>query len=154
MECQFIEQISLLIDGELNEADARQIRAHLATCAVCQQAQADFLSLRQAVQAAPHAPDAIAQQRTLTRILTNERTPLWRRKIAMPAPAFALLMLAFVALSFWMVASRINPAPQTGVQISPPSRREVTQNAASAFDLSKFDRGERAVIYTSPRPTQ
>src|SRR6185436_14604437 len=46
MTCSFTEKISSLIDGELSPAEAREVERHLVTCAQCEEARADFLSLR------------------------------------------------------------------------------------------------------------
>ena len=59
MSCSFTEKISLLIDGELSAAEARDVERHLVTCMQCAEARADFLSLRSQINsfeaAAPRA---------------------------------------------------------------------------------------------------
>jgi anti-sigma factor RsiW len=151
MDCTFTEKVSLLIDGELNESEARQTERHLASCAVCRQAQEDFLRLRQKIQAYPLEPDLQAQQRAINHILKARRPSVWRRRIALPVPALALLALLFIALSVWAISLRLSkPAPQTTrVQIVKPE--DLPPTPATVYDLSRFDKGERPVIYTSRR---
>ena len=43
MSCYLTEKISLLIDGELPQAEAREIERHLVTCSECHQTREDFL---------------------------------------------------------------------------------------------------------------
>jgi hypothetical protein len=46
MGCDNTEKISLLIDGELTNEEARSLEVHLSTCTQCNQVRADFLGLR------------------------------------------------------------------------------------------------------------
>jgi hypothetical protein len=151
MDCKFTEQISLLIDGELNDDEARAVRSHLSGCVICQRAQEDFLLLRRKIQAYQPESDVNAQRQAMAQMLQTVRTPFWRKQIALPAPAFALLILAFVAVSVWAIVSRLNPSPPPLVKTEPPIGKPEIQPSVKGFDLSKFDQGERAVIYTANR---
>jgi anti-sigma factor RsiW len=151
MDCKFIEDVSLLMDGELSSDRARQIQSHLLTCAICQQAQADFLLLRQEIQDYQHKPDASAQRQVLRNIPDNERVPFWRGKIALPVPALALMLLLFVALSLWATYLRVSKLPQPTATSQPAKPSGNQSDSTNTFDLSRFDKGERAVIYTTRR---
>jgi anti-sigma factor RsiW len=151
MDCQFTEQLSLLIDGELNDDEARQVRGHLSACAICQRAQEDFLLFRRKIQEYQPESDVNTQRQAMAQMLQTVRTPFWRKQIALPVPAFALLILAFVAVSVWAIASRLNLSPPPLVKTEPPIGKPDIQPPQKGFNLSKFDQGERAVIYTANR---
>jgi hypothetical protein len=151
MDCKFTENVSLLIDGELSSDQARQVQSHLLSCAICQQAQEDFLLLRQEIQDYQRESDVSLQRQVLRNILGTERVPFWRRKIALPVPALALMLLLFVALSLWVIYLRNSKSPQPTAKSHPAKPPENGAASASAFDLSRFDKGERAVIYTTRR---
>jgi Putative zinc-finger len=69
MKCVWTQKVSLLIDGELDRAEAREVERHLDTCGDCREAQADFLSLRRQIADYRIDLDAFAGQRALKRIL-------------------------------------------------------------------------------------
>ena len=56
MSCNLAEKVSLLIDGELPQIEARAVEHHLLECAECQQVRADFISLRSGIDAYVAAP--------------------------------------------------------------------------------------------------
>jgi anti-sigma factor RsiW len=153
MDCKFTEQVSLLIDGELSADEARQIESHLTGCAICQRAREEFLLMRQEIQAYRPQLDLSVRRQALESLLQGNRPPFWRRKIALPVPAFALLLLAFVAFAVWAISSR-NRAPQPAVKGTEFGSRaiiEPVEPVARGYDLSKFDQGQRAVIYKTTR---
>lgn len=156
MNCEWTEKVSLLMDGELMLEEAAKASAHLAACETCQEAQADFLQLRELVQDYP-APGLFAQRRALASILgaesAPERLPLWKRRIAVPAPIFALLFGAVLMLGALIVASRFSslPKPTSPLQNQPP-RANVAEDGPRSMDFSAFDRGGRAVIYVVRQP--
>jgi hypothetical protein len=153
MSCNFTEKVSQWIDGELAAEEAEQVNLHVAACTICQRTQEDFLLLREQIGQYSIKRDHAAERRALAEILGTERVPLWRRKIALPAPAFALIVLLIVALSAWTIATRatkssLQPAIQSANHaMEKPSE----QTAKDGVDFSRFDRGERAVIYTLRR---
>jgi anti-sigma factor RsiW len=153
MSCNFTEKVSQWIDGELVAEEAEQVQLHVSACAICQRAQEDFFLLREQISEYPIKRDHAAERRTLAGILGTERVPLWRRKVALPAPAFALVVLLIVALSAWMIATRATKSPlQTAVQSTNPAvEKPSAQTAKDNVDFSRFDRGERAVIYAARR---
>jgi anti-sigma factor RsiW len=155
MDCKFTEKISSLMDGELSDAEARQLQLHLPACPNCRQAQADFHLLRQEIQDYRSAVDLGAQRRLLDNLLNDaaplrhERVPFWRRRIALPVPALAVMALLFMALSLWAIYPRTTQPPQQSFVI-PPAKTDRGPEA-NPFDLSRFDKGGRAVIYTARR---
>lgn len=151
MDCQFTEKISLWIDGELSDDEASQIQLHLLACAMCQQTQEDFLLLRQEIRDYRRDSDVSAQRQAMRNLLDAKTIPFWRRKIALPVPALALIFLLFVALSLWAAYLRSTKSPTTTTTIQPLETPDKAPVSASAFDLSRFDKGERAVIYTARR---
>ena len=147
MSCNYTEKLSLLMDGELERDEAEQVTLHLSSCLICQQAQADFLSLREQIKSHPYEPDASAQRQAIKRILNSERLPFWERRIALPVPIFSLMLLALFALVAWSAYVRATRPARIEHATSP------VDNAPSqaGIDLSRFDKGERAVIYTIKR---
>lgn len=69
MVCDFTEEVSLLIDGELPPHEAARLGAHVEGCAACQQAREAFLLLRQGLRSYDLVPDTHAQSRALAAIL-------------------------------------------------------------------------------------
>jgi anti-sigma factor RsiW len=155
MNCHFTEKISLLVDGELGEEEAKQLNAHLLTCKDCRLSHADFLRLRSHLRAYSSLLDSVAQRRALSRILGSENPPAWKRSIRLPVPAFALLLAAVIALSLWLMSVRQSVQAPAETK----ANKIVTMPAASrdsedALDLARFDRGERAAIYKVRRTGQ
>jgi hypothetical protein len=74
MNCDWTSKISSLIDGELSAEEAAPLQAHLRTCAACQSAQEDFLTLRQQITSYQSQTSAVAQQHALQNILANNTT--------------------------------------------------------------------------------
>lgn len=157
MNCHFTEKVSLLVDGELGEEEAKELNAHLLTCKDCRLSHADFLRLRSHLRAYSSAPDSLAQRRALSRILSSKNPPPWKRSIRLPVPAFALLLVAVIALSLWLISVR-QPGQATSQAETRPVKI-VAMPAASrdpedALDLARFDRGERAAIYKVRRTSK
>lgn len=149
MRCDFLEKVSLLIDGELTPVEADQIRVHLSSCRICQHTERDFMRLRHSIRSHEFASDLLAQRQTLWRIVALKNVPLWRRKIAVPAPVVALVVVVLAALGTWVgfsgaAGSLRRTSERTGEQ-------GAIRPSEDGFDLSRFDRGERAVIYKTPR---
>jgi Putative zinc-finger len=148
MSCDISEKVSLLIDGELAAWETEQVRKHLSVCRVCSQMERDFLALRDQIRSFELEADPMAQKQALSNVLGSQRVPLWRRRIAMPAPVFALVVVVVLSLCAWvlLVVGRRSPAADVRAANAPaqPQRDQPTQGA---IDLSRYDRGERAVIY-------
>jgi anti-sigma factor RsiW len=71
MGCEFTEEVSLLVDGELPPHEAARLRAHVEACAGCRQARDAFLLLRQELRSYELTPDPHAQSKALAAILSD-----------------------------------------------------------------------------------
>ena len=125
MDCDFTEDVSLLVDGELAPQEAARLGAHVEGCAACKQARESFLLLRRELRAYEHAPDPNVQRATLASILNSPTPPrrsapaLWAGlaeafsfRSLRPAHVAALaLLLTGIALGLlWLKGSR-TPRP-------------------------------------------
>lgn len=146
MSCDFTERVSLLVDGELAPAEVEQTRKHLTECLVCHQMEQDFLGLRDQIRSYEIETEPLAQRQTLRNVLASQKVPLWQRRIALPAPVFALVVVAVLALGTWVLFIRglRSAAPDVRVTNAPA---QTGQPEPGGVDFSHYDRGERAVIY-------
>jgi len=108
MSCNFTEKISSLIDGELTQAEAREVERHLLSCGECEQLRADFLNLRSEIAGFETSLQPVVQNRALKKILSTERrTPVrglqW--SFATQAFAFVALLIAGAVLSLSLFPS-------------------------------------------------
>ena len=139
MECRFVEQVSLYVDGELDAAKRSRVETHLGSCEACRRARDEFLAVRGRVAGLDAPLDRVAQQRALRDILAHPAAPFWRRRIAVPFPVAASVVVALVAavVAIGMLGSR---APE-----GPPAA-PLTTSAPAGIDLSRFDRGGRPAV--------
>jgi|WetSurMetagenome_2_1015567.scaffolds.fasta_scaffold189458_2 anti-sigma factor RsiW len=104
MNCEWYEeQISALIDHEVDDAQSAEIFSHLGTCPSCRSFLASTQRLRTIL--ANHAdtvPATLdARIRSISRMkvfggvasILHRRMAWWKHQVAIPAPAFALLLL-------------------------------------------------------------
>lgn len=85
MNCDFTEDVSQLLDGELPPREAARLRAHLDGCVACQEAQETFQLLRQELNSYVPATEPHAQSRMLASIL-GERPPALNGSAAPAGP--------------------------------------------------------------------
>ena len=171
MDCkEFRELLDLYADGELSLEATLSARAHLEECAACGRAERQLALLRRTVKRVVNEreppPELVRDVGRIARPAwrrlrphpragrqaVNEgagvKLPFWKKKIAVPAPAFALLVIALLALASRSISTRpaaLSPALLPGarkVAPTPPASARVT-----GLDLTQFDRGERAAIY-------
>ncbi len=97
MSCSFTEKISSLIDGELAQAEAREVERHVLTCAECEQVKADFLSLRSQIAGFETAANPAITNRELNRILSRgDRASARGLRWGWSTPAIAFATLVIV----------------------------------------------------------
>jgi hypothetical protein len=78
MDCDFTEEVSLLVDGELAPPEAARLGAHIEGCAACRQARESFLLLRRELRSYDWAPDPNVQRAALASILKAPAAPRGR----------------------------------------------------------------------------
>lgn len=122
MTCSRLEDTSALFDGELDALQAEHARAHVRQCGECARFEADSLRLRTSLRDLG-AANAVAAT-----------PPWWRRRIAIPLPLLANLVLAVIVLAAVLLVRMPRPA------VAP---------AASTFE--DFDAGRPPVVYVRPR---
>jgi hypothetical protein len=153
MNCDFSEKVSLLIDRELSPSEVEQMRKHLTVCQVCQQVEQDFLGLGHQIKSYEFDADPTAQRQTLWKVLASQSVPLWRKKIAVPAPVFALALVALLAFGAWsmFVRTTYQSPVQLDRRIGSVPAEGTANTEPGTLDLSRFDRGERAILYKEHR---
>src|SRR5690242_5788758 len=95
MDCDFTEEVSLLVDGELAPHEAARLGAHVEGCAACRQARESFLLLRQELRSYEWAPDSDVQRAALSSILNANTSTRGRASgfFGSLAEAFSVLRL-------------------------------------------------------------
>ena len=125
MSCSFTEKISSLIDGELSQAEAREVERHVLNCSQCEQVRADFLNLRSQIARYESSLEPTVQNRALKKILGPRRSAGWRWAFATPAVAFATLLIAaaIIGLLFYRSKWQSKRAQQseTTAQVQTPA---------------------------------
>lgn len=151
MSCELTGKVSALVDEELDEREAESLREHIGACEVCRQAQREFLLLRSAIKSYTSGEPSDARERLLKQILVSDYVPFWKRRVALPVPALALLLLAVLFTGGWWLTSRFfkRAAPPAGI-VREEKKEAATPPAPQTgdeIDLARFDHGGRAVIY-------
>src|SRR5436190_12868993 len=107
MSCSFTEKISSLIDGELSQAEAREVERHVLSCSDCQQLRADFLSLRSQIAGYQSSLEPTVQNRALKKLLApRSRRAGLQWAFSAPAVAFATLLIAGAIISLLFYQSK------------------------------------------------
>ena len=156
MSCDFTEKISLLIDGELSEHEAREVQRHLTGCAACQEARADFLSFRSEISSYGASLNPAAQADALNRILGQSTdqsrvTPVkpklgWSWSFASRAVAFASLILVAALIGFIVFRTAQNNDSSIAQKNPAPVPSPAAPSVASATP--------DATPLASPEPSQ
>jgi len=150
MDCKvFRESLDLYADGELAPEAEADARLHLSECASCRRAEAELLRLRHALKrtVAQHEPPPELVRRVEALTGAHGQRRLWQMRISLPAPVFALLLVA--ALFVGLVGASLRRAPQSRQSASSPERQPIApaDTVPGGLDLARFDHGERATIY-------
>lgn len=171
MDCkEFREALDLYVDGELTPQASLSARAHLDVCTACRRVEQQLAALRRAVKRVvnQHEPPselahdvfAIMKQgrrQSIPRLPGRRPTmiegagtkiPFWQKKIAIPAPAFALVLIAVAVLSGWVISMRPgSPSLTVPTGVKQAATGPSASPGLKGFDLTRFDRGEPAAIY-------
>ena len=117
MNCNFTEKVSSLIDGELTQAEMREVERHLVTCGECQQMRADFLNLRSQIVNFETSLQPTVQNRALKKILSAERRrPTLRLEWSFgKAVAFASLLITGAILGLLLYQSSNSRVPHSEI---------------------------------------
>jgi anti-sigma factor RsiW len=123
----YVEAISAYIDRELDDDAGAELFSHLATCVSCRRSFASLSALHIQISStpAPEVPSSLDR-----RIHRLHATPaarasrlnatvhsLWSRRLSVPAPAFAILLLAATAtLLISLLLLRTTPPQPAGEQ--------------------------------------
>ena len=122
MSCSFTEKISSLIDGELAQAEAREVERHVLTCAECEQVKADFLSLRSQIAGFESAANPAITNRELNRILSRgDRASARGLRWGWSTPAIAFATLVIVGTIIGLIWSLNTDSNQSVAHLPSPT---------------------------------
>ena len=123
----YVEAISAYIDRELDDDAGAELFAHLGTCISCRQSFASLSVLHAQLgnTPAPEVPSTLDRRihrlhatpaARVARLQTNVRS-FWSRRLSVPAPAFAIVLLAATAtLLISLLLLRTSPPRPAGEQ--------------------------------------
>jgi anti-sigma factor RsiW len=97
LEAKFIEYL----DGRAKPADRREVEEHLAACAKCHEAAAEFSAIWTALDDVPELSVSPSFDARLRARIAGEPVR-WRMWAWMPSPRLSLATAALVALSVWI----------------------------------------------------
>jgi hypothetical protein len=124
MSCNFTEKISALIDGELTQAEAREVERHWRNCSDCEQLRADFLNLRSQIAGCESSLQPEVSHSALKKILTPERRVRargWQWSFGTQAVAFATLLVVGTIMGLMFYQSKHEPYQQSVADVQTPS---------------------------------
>ena len=161
MNCGFTEKISSLIDGELPAAEAREVERHLFTCSQCEEARADFLSLRSQISSFEASLPAEVQNRALAKILAQRGASgarvTWNWNWGYAAVALASIAIVALIIGFAFnqtppeIASQINPVSASSPEAKPSPTAEPQQKPESP-QQQPTPKPRRAAPVREPKP--
>jgi len=137
MNCDCTEKISALMDGELPSSEARELERHLLNCVECQDARADFLSLRSQISDFPVSFAPVAQREALSRILGKEKVESgsrgsgWRWLFNPAVAAFASLLIVGLVIAL-LVYPRLKSKPAENSEIAVNGGKKNGPSASSS----------------------
>ncbi|MBR3084102.1 MAG: zf-HC2 domain-containing protein [Oscillospiraceae bacterium] len=98
------EQLSALLDGELDEAETRQVRAHLARCPDCRAFYAAMQELSGLLE--PEAPPAALHAGIMARFDQRERVLARQKRLGRLRPLFSLAAAAAILVGTVLTLGR------------------------------------------------
>lgn len=167
MNCEeFRERLGRYVDGELAAAAEDEAREHLRVCPSCTKAAAGLRHLKSSLKRVVnrHQPPRELEREVLRALRSRARgevtrgarahdesprdgTPVWRAKVSVPLPFFALLLVSLVALAGWLLFARAPARKEVSTKRPSLSASPApTREASGGFDFSRYYHGERASI--------
>jgi len=146
MNCDRMEEISRLIDGEMAPAEARLVERHLDQCAGCRQVRADFLTFRRQITNYQSGVDAVATRQALAKVMSppGDSTSTQRRANRGPRrhfplglgqirfnPAFVTALALLLTGTIAFVIYRSHQESRPGASLSPVGRESAVNSSAA-----------------------
>jgi len=147
MQCDWSEEVSLLLDDELTSGRESEVRRHLLGCPSCVALVREWTELRESLGDLGDEPSSGAIEKAFDAVLRRSRSRFWHRRIQLPLPLAAAIALA-AGLSLLWFGLRGAPADRPeveGVLVVSPTDPD-TDSA-----LDRYDRGEPPALYTRKR---
>jgi predicted anti-sigma-YlaC factor YlaD len=159
MDCkEFREVLDLYVDGELSAESMLAGQSHLKGCTGCSRVARQLGLLRNSVKRVVNQFDppvelvdkiaAVASPGwlRLLRGLPRSAQVVWRQKVSVPMPAFALVLAVIMTLGIWMISRRAAATPPESLRRPSVVNTEAPAPESRGLDFTQFDRGERAAI--------
>ncbi len=143
MDCRTAgEALSPWIDGELPEAEAAAVAAHLATCDACRRRRALLAGIGAAIRELPAERVSATFEDAWLRRLAAGRRPVPRRRMVLVAAGLA----AVLGAGWWLRPER--PATGLGVIARAPKTPERRAAGVPALDCGLGRTGGRCRVET------
>lgn len=137
MDCDVTPILSAYLDGELDDAERARVSAHIETCGSCQATLEDFRSVGLAAAGYTSASGPFDGRRALATVLARGRTPVWRRRVSVPAAALPVVAVLAATGAFMLTRN-----------VSAPTASRPAPQVTGA--ILRFDRGRPPTIAVIP----
>ncbi|MBN1686311.1 MAG: zf-HC2 domain-containing protein [Spirochaetales bacterium] len=158
--CPEKDILSAFFDGELDERFVSMIEAHLSECDSCREILAGFEDVRTVLHDA-EIPDCAPSKRLAWSFLSDKFSslyprPVWKRRLLIPAPAMAAVLLLVLVLGAGLMVSIFNRRDDFGFDTVTRTHFENVQFASFEQIIEYLDaRGNGgALIFTLPQDTR
>lgn len=141
MSCEMEPKVSLLIDGELADAERVDVEAHLKHCAACRQVRRDFLHLSETIRSHRVEPRGSTSD-ALDALLSTAHGGFWKRRVSVPLPLATAATVTVLVLGAWAALQQLTPAAP-----AVPADVTLATSDAEVNLLDRYDGGLPAVLY-------
>ena len=151
--------LSAYFDGELKRRFCFELEAHVAECESCSQILEDFRALSSSLCNEP-VPETTENKEETWQLLRKRfsslyPTPVWKRRLQIPAPVIAVMAVLVILLGVGLLFSLGSPRAYSPFDTVTGTRFESAEYATFEEIIKHLDaRGGQTYIFTLPQDTK
>jgi putative zinc finger protein len=151
--------LSAYFDGELKPKFSLKLEAHIVECESCTRILEEFRALSTTLNSVPQ-PEALENKEATwqllhTRFSSLYPTPVWKRRLQIPAPVIAAMAVLVILLGVGLLFSLNSSRGYDAFDTVTGARFETAEYATFDEILQHLDaRGGQTYVFTLPQDTK